>query len=183
MNHRFSPGEHELIVRQVFVLANLEKGRERSKAGDYAMAEAAFRRGLEYPPNFNIGKPDRPSDQEALYWLGEALQAQGRRDEARAVWQQAVGDETPAPAAARVFQALAMQRLGRASDAHRTFGELGEAATRETASGVDFYVAGLADRFRNHEQEACGKFRRALEADPFLWQARLALEGCSGGAI
>lgn len=181
MNHRFTPGEFELIVRQVFVLANLEKGREKLKAGDYATAEAAFRRGLEYPPNFNIGKADRPSDQEALYWLGEALQAQGKVDEARTVWQQAVGDETPALGAARVFQALAMHRLGRAEDAERIRSELAEAAAKEAASGGDLYVAGLADRFGNREAEACSKFRRALEADPFLWQARLALEGCNVG--
>jgi tetratricopeptide (TPR) repeat protein len=175
-DHRFIPGEYEIIVRQVFVLANLRKGREKLRAGDYAAAEAAFRRALEYPRNFNIGKPARPDDQEALYWLGEALQASGKTDGARAAWQQAVGDETPATGAARVFQALAMRRLGRSPDAESILASLAEGASKEMASSLDLYVAGVADRLQNREPEARDNFRRALDLDPFFWQARLELE-------
>jgi tetratricopeptide (TPR) repeat protein len=178
MNHRFTPGEHEIVVRQVFVLANLEKGREKLMADDDAAAEAAFRRGLEYPSNFNIGKPDKPNDQEALYWLGETLQAEGKPEEARAVWQEAVGDGTPATGPARVFQALAMGRLGRPAEAESILAGLAQASAQETASAQDFYVAGVAYRFSDREKEACSSLRRALELDPFLWRARLEMTRC-----
>lgn len=178
MNHRFSPGEHELIVRQVFVRANLEKGQEKLKAGDAASAEAAFRRALEYPSNFNIGKRDKPNDQEALYWLGEALQAEHKPEEARAAWQEAVGDMTPATGSARVFQALALDCLGRSAEATKILTGLVQAPAAETASAQDFYLAGLAHRYQDQKKEGCGSLRRALELDPFLWQARLDLVPC-----
>ena len=176
MNYRFVPGEFEVVVREVFVLANLEKGREKFKAGKLAEAEAAFRRGLEYPANFNVGRRDPPEDQEALYWLGVTLQAAGKTEEARGVWQQAVGEGKSAPGAAHVFQALALRQLGHPEEADKILAELAEAATRETASATDFYVAGLTAQFQGREEDARRKFGQALELDPFLWQARFELQ-------
>jgi tetratricopeptide (TPR) repeat protein len=185
MNHRFVPGEHEIIVRQVFALANLEKGGEKMQVGDYGAAEAAFRRALEYPANFNIGRPDRHTDQEALYWLGEALQAAGNAEGARAAWEGAVGNGAPAPGVSRVFQALAMHRLGQTRQAEEAFDDILAGTSKEMAVASDFLTAGMADRFQGHADRACRSFRRALELDPFLWQARIEAERCGdrGSAV
>ncbi len=125
-----------------------------------------------------LGKPGWLDDQEALYWLGETLQAEGKVGEARDAWQQAVRGDSPIPGTWPVFQALAMKRLGRAAEADDLFAKLLQAPAKETASAQDFYVAGVAQRIQGRENEACSSLRRALELDPFLWQARLEADRC-----
>lgn len=178
MNHRYTPGEHEIIVRQAFVLANLAKGREKMQARDYEAAEAAFRRALEYPANFNIGRRDPPTDQEALYWLGNALNAAGKVDAARAAWKEAAGDGTPASGAPRVFQAMALKRLGQVRQSDEVFDELSKLPLREMAIASDWFTAGMAKQIQGQNHQACQDFHHALKLDPFIWQARFEADRC-----
>jgi tetratricopeptide (TPR) repeat protein len=173
--HHFKPWEGGAIVRQVYVTANLEKGRANLTAGNFREAEEAFRRATEYPVNLGVGKPNEPHDEAAFYWLGEALQAAGKAETARAMWQEAVGDSENKRGVSRVFQAIALRRLGQTEEGEKILNELLE-AVREKASAHDLYVAGLVERFRDREESARESFRRALEMDPTFWPARLELE-------
>jgi tetratricopeptide (TPR) repeat protein len=179
MGHRFKPWEGGVGVREMFVLANLEKGREALRAKNFRDAEQSFRKALEYPVNLGVGKPDKPSDEAALCWLGEALEGQGKTDPARTAWQQAAGDGK-GKGVWQFYQALALERLGRSSEAVKTFAELAEAPAQGKTSASDYYLAGLAERHRVREEQAQSDFRRALELDPFLWQARIELARAGG---
>ncbi len=175
-DHRFKPWEGGEIIRQIFVLAHIEEGRQYIAAHKFEQAEAVFRKALEYPPNLGVGKPDKPHDEESLYWLGEALKAEGKAEDARAAWQQAVEEGKGAEGASRLFAALALGQLAKTEDADKTIAEVAQAATKDKPDAYDCYVAGLAERFRNHEDLAEKNFRRALELDPSSWQARIELE-------
>lgn len=170
-DHRFKPWEGGAIVRQVFVFANLEKAREALLAGQFTTAEQAVRQALEYPTNLGVGRPDNPDDAEPLYWLGEILQAEGKRDAALAAWQTAAAIR-PAAGVSAVFRALALRRLGQVEEASgvlESFSRLSDDAGAE-----EFFTAGLAERFGGREQAAQADFRRALELAPSFWKARLA---------
>ena len=181
-DHRFKPWEGGEVVRRIYVFASIEGGKAKLLAGKPGDAEQAFRRGLEYPVNLGVGKPDKPHDEPLLYWLGEALEAEGKHDAAREAWQQAVAEESAvgpfgreSSAESQLYAALALGRLGQRDEAERTLGSLMAAATKENAGADDLYVAGLVEKFRHHEDQARNDFRRALEVDPAFWQARLEL--------
>ncbi len=179
--HRFKPWEGGGIVREIFVFANIAKGRQYLEAHKFEQAERAFRQALEYPPNLGVGKPDRPHNEEPLYWLGEALGADGKNEEARAAWQQATEAGNGQQGHSRLFAALALGRLGKTADAEKTLSALTQAASDERADAYTCYVAGLAERARNHAEMAEKAFRRALALEPSLWQARIELKRSGGG--
>jgi len=172
--HRFKPWEGGEIVRQVFVRANITTGKRALANQDYAQAEQAFRRALEYPVNLGVGKPDKPHDEEALYWLGEALAVQDKVDEARNAWRNAATTSGSAAGVAAVFRAAALGRLGQTEESSKalaTFANPGQ----ENTSAYDFYVAGLAEQILGHEDEAQKAFAHALELDRSFWPARVEL--------
>ena len=123
-----------------------------------------------------MGKPGKPHDEQAFYRLGEALEKAGDAEDARAAWQQAVAQGSQASGVARLFAALSLRHLGKVEEADAILDELVRAAVKAKATGGDFFVAGLAERFRNHEEQAGANFRRALDLDTMLWQARLELD-------
>ncbi|PYV12502.1 MAG: hypothetical protein DMG23_00900 [Acidobacteria bacterium] len=174
--HDFRPWEGGEIIRQVYVLACVGAGQRHFDTRDFRAAEATFRKALEYPRNLGIGRPDKPRDAEALYWLGRALQEEGKTEEARAAWQKAAEDGKGLEGTSRLYGALALIRLGRAREAEKILSELLEEASGRNPSASALYVAGLADRAQCHEDAAREEFRRALELAPSLWQARIELE-------
>ena len=175
-NHNYKPWEGGQVVRRVYVAANLEEGKASLAAGKPREAEQAFRRALEYPENLGVGTPDKPHDEEALYWLGEALQAAGNAQAAKEAWDQAVASGKDAGGPGRVFAALAMRRLGQADEAESIFSELLEAASSEKAGASSLYAAGLVERYRDRESEAREFFQRAIDADPDFWAAQIELD-------
>lgn len=183
LSHHFNPRDNDEINRQVYVSANIEKGRAELRAGEPSQAEKSFRRAAEYPPTLGIGKPDEPSDAEAYYWLGEALKAEGKTEAAQPAWREATKQRHQIQGLPRyspkgvpeLYSALALRQLGQTEEGEKILSELAEAAAKEDATAGDFYVAGLVQRFRGREDAAQINFRRAVEVDPSVWQARLAL--------
>jgi tetratricopeptide (TPR) repeat protein len=173
--HQFHPGDGREMNREVYVLANIEWGRLRLQATDFRQAERYFRQATEYPLNLGMGKPVKPRDAEAYYWLGKALQLRGDIEEARRSWEEAItqGERTAGPPS--FFQALALEELGKRTLARRTFDEILAAAAPTEASGMELYVAGLVERYRNRADASREKFRLAAERDPALWQASFEL--------
>jgi tetratricopeptide (TPR) repeat protein len=181
-DHHFKPWEGGAIVRQMFVFANLTNGKAFLAAKKPMEAEGAFRRALDYPANLGVGKPDRPHDEEAWYWLGVALATEGKSREAQDAWNNAVKQGKTIGGISGVYAGAALSKLGRDAEATK----LSEAATsiakQPTASAYSLYIAGVAEQLQNHEPEAQKDFRRALELDPFLWQARYELDRSTGAA-
>jgi len=175
-NHRFKPWEGGVTVREMFVLANVQQGRRALEAQQPNEAEKAFRRALAYPRNLGVGKPDEPHDEEALYWLGEALAAQGQAEAARDAWRDAAEEGKTGRGTASLYRGLALRRLGQAEEAERILRGLVQATGQEKPSADDFYIAGLLNLLNNQKEEAKSNLRRALELNPTLWQARIELE-------
>ncbi|MHB8654863.1 MAG: DUF5107 domain-containing protein [Terriglobia bacterium] len=175
-DHHFDPWEGGQIIREIFVLVNLEKGRVALKTKNYAAAARAFRQALEYPVNLGVGKPDQSHDEEAWYRLGVALKAGGRSIGARKAWQTAVKEGEAAGGTSAVFAAAALLKLGHQAEAETLLAAAISPSNRRDASAQAFYAAGLAERFRNHLQAAQADFRNATRLDPLLWQARFELE-------
>jgi tetratricopeptide (TPR) repeat protein len=179
-DHHYKPWEGGAIVRQIYVLANLTQGRAGLAAGNLSEAEGAFRRALDYPVNLGVGKPDKPHDEEAWYWLGVALAARGNSAEARNAWETAAREGKSAGGIPEVFAAGALMKLGQNAEGEKLLAATIDAANRPDAGARSFYVAGLAETLRHHQVEAEKNFRRAVELDALLWQARFELDQSMG---
>jgi tetratricopeptide (TPR) repeat protein len=181
--HDFKPWEGGRIIRDLFVLANLEKGKQAYAARQFSVAEEVFRDALTYPENLGVGKPDKPHNEEALYWLGKSLQAEGKAEAAHDAWQQAAdegrfpsGEGERGGTTSEFYAALALNRLGHADQAAVILDALASATSQAHAGGYDYYLAGLVAGYRDRHGQAVTDFRRALDLDPSLWQARVELE-------
>ncbi len=181
-DHHFKPWEGGAIVRQMFVFANLTNGKAFLAAKKPMEAEGAFRRALDYPANLGVGKPHRPHDEEAWYWFGVALAAEGKSREAQDAWNYAVKQGQNARGVSGVYAAAALKKLGQDAEAGKLFAAASAIAKQPTASAYSLYIAGVAEQIQNHEPEAQKDFRRALELDPLLWQARYELDRSTGAA-
>ena len=170
------------MVRQIFVLANIAHGKAFLAGKNPVEAERAFRRALDYPTNLGVGKPDQPHDEEAWYWLGVALAAEGQAGVAQEAWETAVKEGKAAGGVSGLFAAVAMMKLGQSSEGERLLAAASEMANRPEARAPSLYVAGLAEHLLNHEPQAQNDFRRAVDLDPLLWQARFELEQSTGAA-
>src|SRR6185437_6907573 len=139
-NHRFKPWEGGVVIHNMFVQANLEKGKQALANHKPAEAADAFRRAMHYPEEFGTGEPSHPDNSEQLYWLGNALQAQGKTADATATWQKATARET-------VYSALAYKKLGQNAKAAEILSKQIKAAAQPDATADDYLSAGLAERY------------------------------------
>jgi tetratricopeptide (TPR) repeat protein len=182
-NHGFKPWEGGVVVHNMFVLANMEKGKSALTDHHPIESEHAFRQALQYPENLGTGEPAKPDTAEQLYWLGIALQAQGKSAEARSVWQSAASQADDKTDVSAVFSALAYKKLGETEQAQEILERSVQSAAQPDAVASDYFAAGMAELYSGQAEHARNDFRRALQLDPSFWQVRVALDqlGGSGG--
>jgi len=180
-SHPFRPWEGGQIAREMYVLANLERGRRQMSEKAYSEAEKSFRQALEYPVRLGVGKPNRPHDEEAQYWLGQALSAEGETDAALNAWRSAADSGQGEEGNAALFRAAALQRLGNGQEAEKELSALVHAATEPQASAQDLCIAGRARRFLGQQPAAEHDFRQALARDAGNRCARLELTRSAHG--
>ena len=152
--HPWEGGEGKVTAQ--YVLALLELGRAALGDGRFAEAERLLRQALTYPQNLGEGKLEGAKDNHLYYYLGEALQAQGRAEEAAACWRRAAtGTDAPAgalfyndqPADRILYQGLSYQRLGETGAAKSRFYRLidyGEKHLRDEMR-MDYFAVSLPD--------------------------------------
>jgi tetratricopeptide (TPR) repeat protein len=168
--HRFKPWEQGQDVREIFVEANIQAGRLALEAKRFNEAEADFKNAMEYPPNLGIGKPDKPEDAAAHYWLGETFYQQGDKTGADREWRKLV-NEPGEKRLSKFYEALAMEALGDADQAAQRLTALVQGAAGTQSGANNYYVAGLAERHLRREPQAIADFRKAVEINPTFWQA------------
>lgn len=168
VDHHFKPWEGGVVVHNMFVVANMEKGKHALANHRPAQAEEAFRQAMRYPENLGTGEPSHPDNSQQLYWLGNALQAEGKTTEATTAWKQAAGG-------GGIYSALANKKLGRDALAQQILDRYIDATAQSNATAEDYYNAGLVALYSGNTEIARADFHRALEVDPHLWRARIEL--------
>jgi tetratricopeptide (TPR) repeat protein len=172
--HNFKPWEGGRVIRDIFVAANLEKGRKALAEGNPARGERAFREALSYPVNLGVGEPDERSDEAAQFWLGEAFAAQGKAQAALEAWT-ASSREGASGGISLFYHALDSREMGRVQEAEDGLEQLANAPSKGRTAPEDYYLAGLAARSLKRVDEANADFQKALQLEPTLWPARLEL--------
>jgi tetratricopeptide (TPR) repeat protein len=175
-NHVYKPWEGGKVMHNMFVYANVAEGKQSLQNHHPDAAEFSFRKALEYPANLGTGEPSEPDTAEPMYWLGNALEAQGKTAEAKAAWQKAADQDKGETNISAVYSALAYQKLGQDDHAHQILQTVLQSAAQPKPSAEDYFAAGTAEQYSNHADEARKYFQQALDLDPQFWQARIALK-------
>lgn len=175
-SHRtFKPWEGGTVVHNMFVMASIEKGKRALTKNQPEQAERAFRQAMLYPENLGTGEPFHPDLAEQYYWLGTALAAQGKRTQAVSAWQRSAAYRENGTDTSAVFSALAERKLGKNGQAEQILARCEHAAALPDANANSLYSCGLAEQYTGQPEIAASHFHRALQIDPLLWQARVAL--------
>ena len=121
-------GEHG--PHAMYVDAHLLRGHEFLAAGNIQEAEKHFLAALEYPDNFETGRPLKGGEKAAeIYWLlGVTAEAAGRPGEAKHRFEQVLTARRDLPEI-RYYRALAMDKLGNKEAAEKMLDDLIHAGT------------------------------------------------------
>ena len=157
MHHHFHPwegGEGKITTQYTLALLQLAKiALAKHKPEN---AEELLRKALVFPENLGEGKLEGTKDNHLYYYLGEALEQQGRAKEAEECWHRAeCGTDEPAgamyyndqPADMILYQGLAKRRLGDMAGANARFYRLldyGERHLRDEVK-MDYFAVSLPD--------------------------------------
>jgi len=136
----------------------------------------------EFPKNFGVGRPAMQS--QAQYYVAAAREydAAGQRDEADRWWKRAATEELNPPtqpeepwSESYFFKAVALEHVGRASDARKLYERLAllnddekmlEREPWPATGAIRFVLAGSALRALGRNEEARVALERALKMDP-----------------
>jgi tetratricopeptide (TPR) repeat protein len=194
--HHFRVWEGGGDVHPAWVEAHLLRGREALTAGKPAAALRDFETALIYPENFDVSAPsDGGGSPKIFYFIGAAAEASGDRARGAQAFDKAAAFR-PGWSEDSYFLGLALRKLGREAEALRTFEGLAGFAQDglKAAPKTDFFekfgerqsarvlearhrlLLGLGRAGQGKSVEAATEFRRALELDPRLLEARLQLE-------
>jgi tetratricopeptide (TPR) repeat protein len=174
-DHVFNPWEGGVAIRDIFVSANIDKGKQELSQHRPQQAAEAFRTAMEYPESLGTGEPSHPDLAEQEYWLGVALAAQGSQSQAEASWKKAAAEAGDKNSSCPVYAALAEEKLGQHQASMEILGQCEQAANQPNSTAADSFCAGVAEQMTGHPELARSDFQRAIGADPLLWQARVAL--------
>ncbi|HUW82134.1 MAG TPA: DUF5107 domain-containing protein [Phycisphaerae bacterium] len=193
--HVWEGGEY--AVHDVYVDAHLLKGQALARAGRHADALREYQAALQYPANFEAGRPKDGGREPEVFWLiGTTFEATGDTTEARAAFERAVQIERKGTHLC-YYQGLCHRKLGRPEQAARCFGELVDLGRRVLSdeSGADFfekfgawqaaplreseghYLLALAALGQGDTIEAEREFRQAVRLNPSHLGARTMLAG------
>ena len=142
-NCYFPTREGVASFHEVYVDALLCAGYKKALAGDYKGAIELYNKSFEYPMNHQVFLVDErsPRDAQAYYFIAQAYEKMGQKSKATTYYKKAVEVDTKL-SFCRYWKGLALEKLGRTSDAKAIFEALlseGKAAVVEDI--VSFYGA------------------------------------------
>ncbi len=184
--HHFHSWEGRYGIHQYWVESNIMKGDAAFAKGDFKNALAAYQAAMEYPENLEVAAQPRVINARKQYKIAEALEALGRKGEARKQLQ-AVVDSKPRPDdAQQYFRGLALDKLGKKAESHKVFEDFLAAVNKapetnehQIADGINFdpdrraeaiqsYKLSLAYEGLGDKQKAGSERAKALEMDPIV---------------
>lgn len=178
-DHVFKPWEGGVAIHEIFVSANIEKGRRALRQNQPQEAAESFRTAMQYPERLGTGEPSHPDLAEQHYWLGVALEAEGSDAQAEASWRQAAATADEKGPGCAVYAALAERKLGHRQASMSLLEKCEQAAQQPGSTAEDSLYAGIAQQMTGHPGRARSDFERAIRTDPLFWQARVRLRSLS----
>jgi tetratricopeptide (TPR) repeat protein len=187
-SRKFQPWEGgEGLALGQHVRTHLALGRRALQAGQASEAVRSFEAALDAPDNLGEAKHPLANQSDVFYWLGVALEADGRSEQACDAWERAAahrGDfqlmRVTSFSELSFYNALALNRLRRTKEADDLLrGVLAFAGTlRNEEPKIDYFATSLPQMLL-FEDDA--RKRNSVRADFLEAQARIGLGDLHAG--
>jgi tetratricopeptide (TPR) repeat protein len=186
---KFGPRHRTYGLRDKWRFLKYGMGAAAFREGSYGEALRQFEAALAPPVSLGVDDFGSQSTPRAHYYIGRTLEALGRQGEARAAYEKAaagyehLSGDWDSWNAENVHMALALDRLGKTTEASRILGELEGFARSQLDSGRVMrragsrYLLALLLKHKGEHAEARRLLDEALEIQPDLLGARLELRG------
>jgi len=173
-------------IHNVYVDANLLRGRKKLKDKRYREALKDFEAALEYPENLEVGRPGRDRRTcQTHFFIGTVYEALGDTQKAREYFEKSASIEVRRSEYS-YYKGLAFKKLGQVEEAETIFEELiesakpgpavtffakfGERQAHNIRTANIHYMLGLGYLGKGMQEEAQAQFEEALKLNiNHLW--------------
>jgi len=163
-DHHFKSWEGRYGIHQYWVESHIKQGDIEFEARNYEKALEHYRLSLEYPPNLEVAAQPRTIYARKRYKVAVALEALGRKKEAREMFKKVAADQPAPDNAYQYYVGKALEKLGKKAEARRIYEDFLAAVDRKEASNNRYLVEGMNfDPRRNPQAILCFKRSLALE--------------------
>ncbi len=188
-SHPFAPRHRTYGLRDKYRLMRYALGAQAYQRKDFAAARDSFESALRPPVSLGVDDFQSQASPRQAYYLGRALEALGRGDEAHRTYEKAVAGverlsgDRDSWNSENYFMVLSLERLGRADDARRLeqhFENFAQSERDDKSAerrAEARYLLGLIRKRAGQNAEAQKLMAEAVEAQPDFIAARLELRG------
>lgn len=187
--HTFAPRHRETALRDAYRDLRYGMGAAAFNQGDYVQALGLFQSALKPPVSLGVDTFQFQSTPRAYYYIGRALEALGRKDEATAAYRQSVSGvdllsgDRDSWNADNFFIVLALEKLGQAEKAKSLTPHFDGFARTEMDEinpvhrGQARYLLALIAKHDGRHEAAVKLMNDAVEALPDSIEPRYELRG------
>ena len=185
-DHHFKSWEGRYDIHQYWVESHIRQGDIEFETGNHEKALEHYRLSLEYPPNLEVAAQPRTIHARKRYKVAVALEALGRKKEAREMLRKVVADQLAPDNAYQYYKGKALEKLGKKEEARKVCEQL-LAAVNDRAESMSeqgemshyfdpgrnpqallHFKRSLALEGLGREQEAKLERQKAIELDPIV---------------
>jgi tetratricopeptide (TPR) repeat protein len=163
-SHHFHNWEGSSEIHALYADALLARGHAKFKRRQFNDAFKDYVMALEYPSNLEVGRPKRDRKAaQVFYYVGLTQEALNDAASARESFERSVTPREHGPSEAQFYQALALKKLGKTSDAQAIFeGLVRQGESLLKAGDQPDYFAKFGERQSERVRQANAYYLAAL---------------------
>ena len=170
-NIHFNSWEGKYGIHQLWIQGNIKQGDAEFENGHFKEALSYYKQSLLYPDNLEVAEQPKTIHARKRYKIGKALEALGRKEEAREYYELVIADKVEDGNAYQFYRARAMEALKLKQDAKKIYEKMLEALDGETdasSDAVSLFTRSLALEGLGKKKEAESARNRATELNPLV---------------
>jgi tetratricopeptide (TPR) repeat protein len=170
-NNHFNSWEGQYGIHQTWVQGNIQEGDTQFEAGNYPEALHHYEQAMLYPDNLEVAEQPNTIHARKRYRIGMALDALGRKDEARDHYEKVIADRVEDGNAYQFYRAKSLEALQRKKEAKVIYEKMLEALEKdkdEPTNAISLFTRSLALEGLGRKQEAETFRGKAYKLNPLV---------------
>ena len=170
-NTHFNSWEGKYGIHQLWIQGNIKQGDTEFEEGNFKEALSYYEQSLLYPDNLEVAEQPNTIHARKKYKIGKALEALGRKDEAREYYELVIADKVEDGNAYQYYRAMAMEGLKRKQEAKMIYEKMLEALDGDmdaSSQAVSLFTRSLALEGLGKKKEAKTARSKATELNPLV---------------
>ncbi len=167
----FNSWEGKYGIHQLWVQGNIKQGDTYFEKDQFDEALAYYKQSLLYPDNLEVAEQPNTIHARKNYKIGKALEAMGRKDEAREYYELVIADKVEDGNAYQYYRARAMEGLKQKQEAKKIYEKMLVALDGDadaSSDAVTLYARSLALEGLGKKKDARTSRSRALDLNPLV---------------